>query len=107
MKTKEMAAKESLWAERLRAWRASGQSAPEFVQGKDYTVSSLRYWTQRLAKRKAVQFVQVVPAGTAPHPEDKPAELVLEVGRIAIRVARGFDPTLLKAVVQALSEGQR
>ena len=34
----------------MAAWRASGQSAREFAEGRDFSVHMLRYWANRVEK---------------------------------------------------------
>ena len=90
---------ESLWAERVRAWRASGLPAPEFSYGKGFASSTLRYWSSRLRRFDIPQFVPLVrrPAAEAPA-----SELLVEVGAARVRVTPGFDAALLADVVRAL-----
>ena len=33
---------ESKWAERVREWKSTGQSAPDYVQGRGFEASTLR-----------------------------------------------------------------
>lgn len=89
----------AVWSERVRAWRASGEGATGFAEGKGFAPSTLRYWASRLKRMPAAapRVVQLVPrAGVGS------ADLVLEVGPARVRVARGFDQELLAEVVSAL-----
>ena len=54
----------------------------------------------------SVAFLELVPRPAAAAPE-LPCDLVIEVGAARVRVPPGFDPTLLAAVVRALTEGAR
>jgi hypothetical protein len=101
---------EALWGDRVRAWRSSGKTASTFAEEKGLTLSALRYWAARLSRKPAApamvrlvatSAVPAVPAAMTPVAEAK-AELVVEVGDAQVRVARGFDPELLRAVVHAL-----
>ena len=69
MKVKATAAE---WAERVRAWRESGQSAPEFAEGKGYSETLLRWWGSELARRERpkprVGLARVVRAAPASVP---------------------------------------
>lgn len=97
-------ATEARWRERVRAWRASGQTAMEFARGRDFAVGTLRYWSCRLGREHAPTFVRLVPkASSAP----VAADLVIEVGGARVRVRPGFDPALLAQVVRALGGGLR
>jgi hypothetical protein len=106
----------SEWAERVQAWRTSGESAEEFALGQGYSPGTLKWWSHRIRpalpeKTKAPRFLRVVPrAQVEPQPEPAPArvrevasgELVVEVGHARVRVGCGFDAALLQRVVAAL-----
>lgn len=100
-----------MWVERVRAWRSSGQTAATFADEHGFRVSALRYWSARLGRKPAAPtapaMVRVVPRTSAavaavPVSSTTGAELVVEVRDARVRVARGFDPELLVAVVRAL-----
>ena len=98
---------EALWAERVRAWRSSGKTASTFAADEGLTLSSLRYWAARLVRKPAAPaMVRLVAKSAGPAVvmpvADAKTELVVEVGGAQVRVARGFDPELLRAVVGAL-----
>src|SRR5919205_1017738 len=52
---------ETKWATRVAEWRASGQTAKAFCEGKEFAEGGLRYWSSRLNRRE---------------PEKSPAPLV-------------------------------
>jgi hypothetical protein len=93
---------ETRWAQRVREWRASGQSASEFSRGRGFEASTLRFWASRLKRSTA----------TATAPEQTrllrvtaaPAVGVLSVcvGEARIEVRSGFDRALLREVVEVL-----
>jgi hypothetical protein len=97
-------AAEAMWRERVRQWRESGKTMREFAQGKEFAPATLRYWSSRLERGQAPQFVRVVPKVTAPTPA---AGLVVEVGSARVRVASDFDPALLAQVVRTLAGDAR
>jgi hypothetical protein len=110
--------RERMWQARVRAWEASGQSAPRFTAGKDFSASSLLYWRRRLGElarqrnRKPRErtgtrpsFARVVPRGSVPVAGADGTGIVVEVGGVSIRVGRDFDAALLKEVVLALRGG--
>jgi transposase len=39
---------ESRWAARVEEWRASGKTAREFCEGKEFSAGGLRYWSSQL-----------------------------------------------------------
>jgi len=47
-----MTPRTALWQERIAEWKASGLSAEQFCQDKEFTTSALRQWVYRF-KREA------------------------------------------------------
>jgi len=112
MTESESRKREELWRQRVRAWEASGLSAPRFAKGKDFSGSGLLYWRRRLRavrKEKApeaeVSFAQMVPRGARVPEVLGTAELVVEVAGAVIRVGSGFDAAVFRAVLAALQNG--
>jgi hypothetical protein len=87
------------WAERVEAWRESGESADVFAEGKGYQGSTLRWWSSRLKRDERPRFLRLVPKESAAQAD---AGLVVEVGHARVRVKAGFDRSLLAEVVAAL-----
>jgi len=94
------------WAERVRAWRASGLSAAEFSRGKGYAPKSLSWWSNHLKslERKeqggaAVSMARVVR-------DDGRRELVVEVGALRVLVQPGFDAELLREVLRVAQDAK-
>lgn len=111
---------EEIWIERVLSWRASGQSAAEFCADKAYETSSLNAWSSRLGSRGRVpraavgrrptKFARVVSEQPTPwlappcvHEPAATTPLSITVGHSRIEVRTGFDPSLLRAVVDALA----
>jgi hypothetical protein len=97
--TIEAVSTEQAWRERVQAWRASGQTAVQFVEGRGFAAATLKWWSSRLGPSDHPAFVQLVAKPPTPRPAP---ELVVEVGGARVRVAAGFDPALLADVVRAL-----
>ena len=108
------------WEQRVAAWRASGESAQKFAEGRDYTVHMLRYWARRIdeeaaaASAPSIRLARVVrapaeaaalPRATARQPTG--AALVLEVGGARVQVPAGFERATLRAVLEVLRESER
>ena len=97
---------ETKWAERVAGWRASGQTAPEFCKGKDFSAGGLRYWASKLGQktRSKVRLARVVrgvrPGVVAETP------IFIEVGDARLGVRRGFDPATLRSVLDLLGGGR-
>lgn len=102
---------EGKWAERVRQWRASGQTAAEFAHGKGYEPSTLRYWASMLKRRRAQAATVAVSRSAAPvrvrmlrvqavAPAGEP--MVVAIGAARVEVRTGFDRLLLRAIVEAV-----
>jgi hypothetical protein len=101
---------ETKWSERVREWKASGRTAKEFAEGREFKASTLVYWASCLRrdsgsaaqpkKREArIRMARVIAA----RPQAGDA-IVVAVGVARVTVRSGFDPALLKRVVQALRD---
>ena len=102
-----MTATEAKWAERVRRWRASGKTAPEFARGNGFESSTLRYWASRL-KQVPQSLANPVPRvrmlrvrRMSRRPDVEP--MVVAVGAARVEVRPGFDGSLLREVVEALA----
>jgi hypothetical protein len=103
------AARERYWRGILFDWEASGLSVSAYCRRHGVAQPSLYYWRRELASRDRVvdapgnslvrraepAFVPVRVVGS------EPIEVVMRSGQV-VRVAAGFDPTHLRAVVSAL-----
>ena len=109
---------ETMWMDRVAAWRASGKTAEAFTADEEYEASTLRYWASRLKRRKqradaqvakpSVVMARVVRARgptTGTTVSGAGDELAVVVGGARISVARGFDAVLLRELVAALGGG--
>lgn len=101
-------ARASEWAERVGAWRASGDTAEVFAEQHGWNARTLRWWESHLRRSQSVGvpqagFVRLIERrdGATPVVVSPALEVVLGRGR-AIRVAPGADLELLRAVVDAL-----
>jgi hypothetical protein len=55
---------QEMWFARVQEWKASGQTAREFAQGRDFNAATLGYWAYRL-RRAGEQSVEGTPATSA------------------------------------------
>jgi hypothetical protein len=103
---------ETKWSERVREWKASGRTAKEYAEGREFKASTLVYWASclrtgvggapRAKKREPrVRMVRVVPSAVRVE-----ETIVVAIGAARVAVRAGFDPALLRQVVQALGDGQ-
>jgi hypothetical protein len=121
---------ETKWSERVKEWKASGQTAKAFAQGRDFKPSTLTYWAHRLrrvagqptasatpgepvtrsATTPRVRMVRVrptrvrasSPSETATKADTPSTMMVIAIGAARIEVRRGFDRVLLGELVEAL-----
>jgi hypothetical protein len=93
------------WADRVRRWRASQQTAGKFADFEGIKVGTLRHWAWRLERdaRDATSpaFVEVVMPAQGGW---SGVEVLLRDG-ICVRVARDFDESTLVRVI-AIVEGR-
>ncbi len=99
---------EAKWAARVAAWRSSGETAPRFCKGKEFSPGGLRYWSSRLCKDSAVGEVRMARVvrelSAAPEPVESP--IVVEAAGVRVAVRRGFDRETLRAVLSLLGEAR-
>jgi len=99
--------KEQQWRRWFGEWRASGLSVRAFCARHGLAESLFHAWRRRLEQRAAQQpaFLPVhIVADQAPAPGSA-LEVVLADGR-SVRVAAGFDPATLRALLTVLEEGR-
>jgi hypothetical protein len=101
---------ETKWSERVQEWKASGKTATQFVEGRDFKASTLVYWAsclrrgagasaRRERRKPSVRMARVT--AVPPRPDDA---IVIAVGTARVAVRTGFDHALLRQVVKALGE---
>ena len=110
---------EAKWASRVAAWRESGQSAREFVVGRGYAPTTLKWWSHQLgatAKTAAasapsasegtmvpkIDLVRVIHSPKRGGVERLAGTTVVELETIRVRVEPGVDEATLRAVLAAL-----
>ena len=93
------------WAERVRAWRESGQPAAAFAAGKGFSDKTLRWWSTELERRSRRQATPISVARVVRTPRES-TPLMVTVGAVRVEVRSGFDAALLRELVDALREAQ-
>jgi len=84
-------------------WRASGQTAAAYCASHGMSEESLRRWRKEVEGRTAARAPKFVRMELARRPVEQ--GVTLEVGAAHLRVERGFDASLLREVVEALTGG--
>jgi uncharacterized protein YggE len=92
------------WQERVSAWKASGQSAREFSEGKEYKASTLLWWAGQLSRQSQPMRMARVVRSTAA--ETTETGVTIQAGALCVSVRRGFDRDVLREVLSMLG-GQR
>lgn len=100
-------ATEAKWAERIEGWKSSNQSAEEYSAQLGVKPGTLRWWSSRLrrgvrgaggaASARGVRMVRVVARA-----RQGTDSLMVRVGAAQVEVRAGFDPALLRELVEAL-----
>ena len=102
--------KKADWAKRVAAWRASGKSAREFCEGRDYSPKRLQWWAWHLGRsggeravprETSVEFARVIRKRDA-DAYGKVGSIVVQVGAARIEVGACADRTALAAVLDAV-----
>lgn len=81
----------------VQAWRASGESAFRFARTHGVALNSLKRWASAQADEQRFLRLEVAPPATTT------STVAVHVGAARVVVEKGFDPALLRAVVEALS----
>jgi transposase-like protein len=118
-----MTERQAHWAELVRGWRSSGQTAAEFAREHDVAESTLRWWARQFSKPEGerargrpptkdkprahgIRLARVVREGeVAPAAEDASVTVVVGAARVIVR--SGVDEELLACVLRALGHGAR
>jgi hypothetical protein len=93
------------WAERVRAWRASGQPAAAFAADKGFSDKTLRWWSTELERRSRRQAMLIPVVRVVRKPRES-TPLLVTVGAVRVEVRSGFDAALLRELVDALGEAR-
>jgi hypothetical protein len=104
---------EKIWRERVEEFRASGKTGRAFAEEHGFhetTLSKyLRQFPANTSPARVVALARVQPAALTPRPaagvERGPIEIAVGRGCM-VRVSRGFDEELLRAVLRVTTEGR-
>ena len=97
------------WEERIAAFRASGEKAVKWCKANQVDRRGLYIWMKRLGGSSTVvttaKPTTFVKAVVTPEPEPQSSAcLRIKIGAAVIEVDAGFNPALLRNVVQALED---
>ena len=106
------------WIAHVRAWRESGETAPEYCERLGLKLGSLRYWASRIRRdvdaaltSPPVRMARVVRATEAPTAPSTPTpksiasagSIVIAAGEFRVEVGAGFDEATLSRVLGVLA----
>src|SRR5688572_29609583 len=101
------------WKKRV-AWRASGQTAPEYSKQQGLTLSALQRWSHRLRREaqelpgppaaavRLARVERVAAVSTEPAAAATVPRIVIELGGARVHVERGVDAATVAMVLAAL-----
>lgn len=95
-----------MWKERVSAYKESGQSVRSWCKDNDLKEYQLRYWLEKYdlqEKKKHVDKKWILVDVKEIPPAHKDSVITVKIGQAIMEVKPGFDPVLLKNVVQALN----
>lgn len=89
------------WQERIVSYRNSGLTMKDWCAANGFTVDQLKYWLYKGKKKSPTQAATFVPVKVASS-EPAASALWIHIGSARIEVNSGFEPQLLRDVVEAL-----
>lgn len=94
---------QEIWTERIRAYQASGQTMKAWSAEHNVTLHQLKYWLYKAQRQEqATPTTTFRPVTIASPPSSGADSLHIQVGVARIHIQPGFEPRLLREVVQAL-----
>lgn len=96
------------WKKRVASWRASGETAEEFSEGRPWSPKTLRWWSSRLGREHVpppvVRVAQLVRASGLPGERERGGSIVVEAldARLRITIEAGAERDTVAAVLGVL-----
>ncbi len=95
------------WATRLADYRASGLTMVAWCNSNGRSMDQLKYWLRKLKNNPVTEGASTPIRWTSLSTDDASSNLsspslIVHVGPSRIELQSGFDPALLRSVVQAL-----
>lgn len=98
-----MEQREQYWRDQIRLAQGSGLTMKAWCEQHHVTLGQMKYWLRKLGlskrKHKTTSTWLEVPMMASPA-----ASLTIQIGTARIEVTDGFDPMLLKQIVQTLEQ---
>ena len=83
------------WRKLLAEKEASGQTIAAFCAERDLAVHQYAYWRKRLSEESSDGFAEVKLAA------DEDAGVIVDLRTLTVRLRRGFDEEVLRALLRA------
>jgi len=97
-----------IWKKRIASWRASGETAEAFSEGRPWSPKTLRWWSSRIGRGHVtspavVRVAQLVRA-SLPAERDRSGSIVVEAldTRLRITIEAGAERDTVAAVLSLL-----
>ena len=96
------------WQQHMEAWQASDLTQPAYCQQHTISLAAFGYWRTRLKKLQAIADSPEVPVSFVPvQLTSMNSSLTLRTQQgLSLDLSAGFDPVLLKEVLQVLVTAQ-
>lgn len=94
---------QAVWTERIQAYQASGQTMKAWCAEQNLTVHQLKYWLYKAQRPNQVDSVTIFRPVSVTRQAASTESLQIQVGPARIVVRSGFEPELLRDVVEALT----
>lgn len=97
------------WKGEVAAWRASGQTARRFCEGRGYTATRLYWWSSQMKRSDgSTSRMPPVPMARVVRERSRPASarvpIVIRVGNAHVEVSGEVDRATLLVVMQTLTD---
>lgn len=106
----KLSERDKYWRKQVENWKVSGLTMRAWCKANDISEKNLSRWKRKIAiEAGGTQEIQKAPDGwcevkTKPAKQILPSGIKLEINeQISIELNRGFDHTLLREVVEALT----
>lgn len=97
------------WKKRVASWRASGETAEQFSEGRPWSPKTLKWWSSRLRRGHVpsppvVRVTQLVRSSGFPVERDRGGSIVVEAldARLRITIEAGAERDMVAAVLGVL-----
>jgi transposase-like protein len=90
------------WMTRIADYRASGLTMAAWCHAHSFSIEQLKYWIRKM--KTTSPSPRFVPLTTTTDEESSVSSLIVHIGKARIELRAGFNPQLLREVVQALDD---